>query len=487
MFTHQRASAPIFRPSKPSQNSRVRRESKKHPAKLVSTAVLALVAGLALSGCASGFNAHVPSREGAKIEKNATPLPTPYLVSYDEPIEDAAPRPLGDLTLSQAISLSIERNPELQAFAWDAKGAVARIRQARLWPNPELEFERENFGGTGTFSGSASAESTLSLAQNLPLGGDIKQRRRLAELESQLADWDYHAARLDTLVEVTQRFVAALAADRRLEFAEQALELARSIEKLTTSRVEAGDASPLELTRAVVPVVTAELSLAQTERARKAAYRLLSLSWGGRVTTFDKVVGDLDAVSPTPTPEALIQHINDNPEVARWTIEISARIAEGRLAKAEAIPNLTGRFGLRRDRESGDEALVVGLSLPLPLFDRSQGQIQAARMGEASARSRKRAAELRIESLLNRAYAELADAHDEALAIRDRALPAADRAYQGTQLAFKEGKLPFLDVLDAKRTLFELQQRYLDSLVAYHFQTAAIESIIGRSLADLKK
>ena len=403
----------------------------------------------------------------------------------DTPSKTETPRALGTVTLQQAISLAVEHSPDLQALAWDANGSLARIRQARLWPNPEIEYERENFGGTGKFDGSDLAESTLSLAQSLPLGGDIKQRRKIAELDSQLADWDYHAARLQTIAEVTRRFVFALAADRGLELAKQELELAQSTEKLTQSRVDAGDASPVELSRVVVPVIKAELALKRAERLRNAAYRSLSLSWGERLVTFTEIAGDLDAVSPAPSPETLVQHIGENPDVARWAIEISARITERRLAKAEAIPNLTGRIGLRRDNESGDNALVVGVSLPLPLFDRGQAQIQSALAGEASARSRQRAAELRLEGLLSEAYSDLANAYDEATAIRDQALPVAEKAYQGTQLAFKEGKLPFLDVLDAQRTLFELQESYLQALQAYHLGTANIESLIGRSLADL--
>lgn len=486
MLTHQHTSKYSSRPTTPNQSSLAGRGSRMPTARFLCSAALTLAVALVLTGCITSRDTSRSPINTATSLNDEAHLPAPRPIHKEILKKRDAPRPSGELTLSQATLLAIEHNPELKAFAWDSQGALARIRQARLWANPELELERENFGGTGKYSGSILAETTLSIAQNLPLGGDIRQRRTLAELESQLADWDYHAARLDTLVEVTLRFVAALAADRRLELANQELELAKATEKITVTRVEAGDTSPVELARVVVPVVTAELSLSQSQRARDTAYRRLSLIWGGRTTTFEKVIGNLDTVSPAPSLEALIQHINNNPEVARWAIEISVRIAERRLAKAEAMPNLTGRLGLKRDKESGNDALVVGLSLPLPLFDRGQARIQAARMGETSARNRQLAAELRVESMLSEASAALATAYEEAIAMRARALPAANRAYQGTQLAFKEGKLPFLDVLDAQRTLFALQQRYLDALVAYHSAAAAIESLIGQSLADLQ-
>lgn len=389
------------------------------------------------------------------------------------------------LTLNRAIALAVERNPELRALASDTDGARARIRQARVWQNPQIEFEYENFGGTGRFSGSAAAETTLSIAKSLPLGGDISQRRVLAELELQRTDWDYHAQRLKTVLEVTERFVAALVSERRLELVQRELELAEATKRLTETRVETGDASPAQLTRLVVPIVTAELNVARAERTRTAAFRNLSLSWTERTMSFERVSGDLDAILPPPSAESLVQHIAGNPGVARWAVEISARVAERRLARAEAIPDLVGRFGIRRHQESGNDALVVGLSLPLPLFDRGQAQIQSARAGEAAAQDRQLAAELQLEGLLNDTYAALANAYDEAFVLRDRALPAAEQAYRDTQLAFEEGKLRFLDVLDAQRTLFELQTRHLQALENYHLVAAAAESLIGRSLVGL--
>lgn len=393
----------------------------------------------------------------------------------------------GTIQLHQAIALAVKNSPELEAQKWESEGALARIRQAQLWPNPELEYEREDFGGTGKFRGSKLAESNLSLAQSLPFGGDIQHRRNVAELDYQLADWDYHAARLELIAEVTRRFVNALADDRRLEIAQQELLLAQETERLTKSLVEAGEVSPVELARVTVPVVIAELGLKRAGRQREASYRRLSLSWGERIVKFDSLSGDLDALTSIPAPEDLVQYLADFPEVARWTTEISSRIAVRRLAKAEAIPNPTGRIGLKWDNESGDQALILGLSLPLPLFDRGQAQIQSARASEVSARSRKKAAELRIEGLLSEAYSTLANAYDEAAAIKGRVLPIAEDAYRGTQLAFKEGKLPLLDVLDAQRTLFGIQATHLQSLQTYHIGVANLESLIGRSLSELRK
>lgn len=393
--------------------------------------------------------------------------------------------PDGELRLRQAVELSMARSPKLIAFGWEVQRAQALEFQAGLWSNPEIAAEVENIGGSGELAGIDAAETTLSLAQTFPLGRDIDRRRELAGQRMRLTNWEYEVARLEVMVEVTKRFVEALAADRRITLARQELELAETIEEITTTRIEAGDASPVELMRAEVPLITAQVGLNRAERLRDAAYRRLSLMWGAHQVRFDRVIGDLDQVPAAPEPEVLVRHINNNPSVALWTAAIGERIAERRLAEAEAIPDLTARLGVRNEKRTGDTALVVGLSLPLPLFDRRQGEIAAARKGEMASRERQREASLRIESMLSLFYAELLSAQDEAVALRERALPAAERAYDATYQAFAEGEFAFLDVLDAQRTLFSLQRRYLDALVAYHTMTAEIESLIGQRLTDL--
>lgn len=403
----------------------------------------------------------------------------------DDKPQTVTPTPTGDLALRDAIALALEYSPSFQAYSLDIRVAEARAIQAGVWANPELEAEVENIAGRDRLSGIDAAETTITLAQIIPIGGDIQRRRDLAGIRVQRANWDYEAARIGVLAEVAQRFVEALATDRRLALANQELELARETERVVTQRVAAGDASPVEQIRVMVPVVIAEVEVKQAELMRDAAYRRLTLTWGGREVTFDRLVGDLDVTEPVRDPSLLVKYINSSPVVASWAMQISERVAERRLAEAEAMPDLTGRIGLKHYSEDDESSLVVGISLPLPLFDRREGDILAVRLGEAAAVKRRRDAELRIESMLSTAYAELIASHTESDALRNRVLPAAKRAYEVTREGFNQGGLPFLDVLDAQRTLFQLQRRYLETLVVYHTAVVEIESLIGRRLSEL--
>lgn len=448
---------------------------------------VAAAAALGLGGCAQqpvvgdmAWPPALPLGQGLEIHRP----PSVYDATPGEKRPEP-PRPTGAITLRQALALALEHHPELHAYAWEVRAAEARVLQAGLRPNPELEAEFENFAGTKDYSGTQSLETTLSLAQTFPLGGDIERRRELASLQAQLAGWDYEAARLDVLSKVTERYLVLLGSQRQLALAREALALAEQVRDATGRRIRAGDAPPIDAARSSVPVATAQVQLKRAQRRLQAARQQLALTWASREASFDLAEGSLDSLQAPPSPEQLAALVNANPQVARWAVEISARRAEAALAEAEAIPDLTARAGVRYDNADDASALVLGISLPLPLFDRRQGEVLAARLSANAAAEQRRAAERRVETALSRAYTRMAGGFDEAMAIRDIALPPANEAFTFTRRAFESGDLALIDVLDAERTLMELRADYLDALTDYHLAVTEIEGLIGRPLADL--
>lgn len=450
------------------------------------------VAALLMTGCAS-----TPPDWVRNNGPTAWPTPRPLhdqikTCRPPERLEQAVPSqppenpgPSRDLTLRRAVALALLNNPELKAFGWDVRSAEARIVEAGLWPNPELEIELDEFNGTGELSGTDAAEFSLSLGQTFPLGDDATRRLELAGYRAELAGWDYETARIGVLTELTQRYVSVLAEQQHLAVAEEELKLAQTVLMTAEKRVEAGAARPIERIRARVPVAQAEVRARRSRRQLEAARSQLALMWNQPLPAFGAVVGELDRMVEPPAPETLATWINQNPEVARWATEISARRAEEALAKAARIPDVTGRLGVKKFKETDETALVVSLSLPLPIFDRNQGDIRAARLDRAAAEQRRREAEARLERRLSAAWTQLANAYDEAVALREMALPAATEAFEVTRQAFEQGDMPFIDVLDAERTLVELHRQRITALADHHTAVAEIEGLIGRSLYNL--
>ena len=268
--------------------------------------------------------------------------------------------PTGMLTLQQALALSLEYAPALQAGRLQIQTKQIQSKYAGNWANPELEIELENFGGSGDFSGTQSLETTFSLAQSFPLGHDLKYMQRIAGHESELAAWDQQAMRLALLMQVTQRYIQAQTAQQRLEQSAQSLKLVKQVYDLTRKRIEAGVSPQVQLTRSAVQVAQMQMSHQQAVRQRDADMLQLALLWGLTETTFDSVQNNLTSLNELPQLDQLFGYIQQNPQIARWASELSKRQAEYQLARAQAIPDLVGRLGYRHDNDSGDHALVEG-------------------------------------------------------------------------------------------------------------------------------
>jgi cobalt-zinc-cadmium efflux system outer membrane protein len=393
--------------------------------------------------------------------------------------------PEGTLTLRDAMALALLHNPGLRGFAWEVRAAEARALQASLPPNPEMGLEVENIAGSGGLSGTKAAETTLSLSQVFLLDGKLDKRIRLASLDRKLSTFEYEARRIDVLTVVTKRFIELLAATRRVGFTKQALSVAEHVLLIAQKRVQAGDASPVERTRASLTVATTRLAVKRAEREVEVARIHLAATWGGTESRFQTVTGTLDAIADIPDVKSLIELIGHNPDIARWAIEMARRNAALELAKAQATTDIEAEIGFRHLNESDDTALTLGISFPLQAFDRNQGGIQEARFNIAKASQEQRAAVVQVTAYILAAYQQLAAAQAEAVALKNEVLPAAQSSLDATREAFKSGKLGFIEVVDVERTLIDIQFQYVEALSSYHKAVADVERLIGHSLSDL--
>lgn len=152
---------------------------------------------MGLAGCAS-----------TQLQDSAWPEPRPLggeLGAYRPPLDPVKSastsvdglNPTAMVTLPQALSLALMKNPELAAFSWEVRVGEARTLQAGLPPNPEIGLEVEEFAGSEDRQGVDAATSMLQLSQLIELGGKRSKRAQVAALERDLAGWDYEAKRLD--------------------------------------------------------------------------------------------------------------------------------------------------------------------------------------------------------------------------------------------------------------------------------------------------
>lgn len=447
----------------------------------------ACLAGLvALGGCAASQISSAPP-EPRPIGKDIPAFQAPELPVDGEPGLAELVEPSGALTLQDAQALALMQNPELAAFSYEVRAREAQALQAGLRPNPELEFEVENFGGSGEASGFGNAETTLSLEQLLEFGGKRGKRQRVARLEHDLAAWDYETQRIEVLTEVSKVFIVVLAAQRRVALADDLVRVAEQSLETVSRRVKVGAVSPVEETRARVALATSRVEREIVARELTAARKRLAATWGAHTANFSEASGDLERTLTPPSHEVLLDRIEQNPDLARWDTELEAQRAVLGLEKAQGVPDVGVGGGVRRLGETDDNAFLLGVAVPLAFFDRNQGAARAAEYRLEKAREERRAAGVQARAELAIAYEALLAAFEEVRALREEILPEAQLASETAADAYRKGLFRFTDVLDTQRTLFELRGRYFGALAEYHEAVADLERLVGETLEDVTR
>jgi cobalt-zinc-cadmium efflux system outer membrane protein len=398
----------------------------------------------------------------------------------------AVENPTAAISLREAVALALLHSPELATFAWEARARESRIVQAGKIPNPVVgvlaeDLEVSRLAGNGN-SQIVQTQATVQLSQIIELGGKRTARLNLAVLNRELATWDYEAARIDVLTQVTRAFVDVLAAQELVALTTRTTKLVEEVQQSVSARVTAGVVSPIEQTRAEVALAAARVELDRATRLLDASRKRLVAFWGASEPGFQAVVGDL-AVRPQPPSFAeLSTRVSENPDLARWASEIAQRQASLAVEQSKRVPDVTAIAGYRRFTDADRNALVVGLSIPLPVFDRNEGAISEARDRLAKAYEEQRATQARVTTALAEAYRVLSSTHQEVLTLQAAVLPGSQQTFEAISEGYRLGKFGYLDVLDAQRTLISASGQYLRALADYHKAVADVERLTGAPL-----
>ncbi len=441
---------------------------------------LGIVLVISLIGCGA-HQVDVAWQEARPLGRDLTISKPPIHVPTVEESTQLQ-EPTGTINLRQALTLALTHNPDLKAFSWAVRAGEAKTLQAGLRPNPELETEIEEFGGSGDLSGFSAIETTIQLGVPIDLGGVRRKQRQIAGLEAELAGWDYETARLDVLTQVNRAFIDVLAAQEVVTLNEELVRLAEQVFNTAKAQVEAGKVSPVQQMRTQVELANSRISLETSKRELEGARFVLAATWGSTSPTFEKVEGQFEMATPIPTVEQFADRVTQNPNIVRWTAEIAHRSAAIQLERSRRVPDLSIDGGMKHLSESGDVAFILGLSLPLPLFDRNQGAIREAEYNLAKAFEEQKSAEVTVRTALATAYSVLSAVAATVSSLKNEVLPSAQGTFDAVTEGYRIGKFDFLEMLDAQRTLFDVKGSYIDALAKYHKAVADVERLIGEPL-----
>jgi cobalt-zinc-cadmium efflux system outer membrane protein len=387
------------------------------------------------------------------------------------------------ITLGTALQRALAASPRLTAAERDVGIATGQRIQAGALLNPELTYEQDNSFGSGIYRGTKSAETTLQISQLFELFGKRDARIAAGQAGLEAAAIERKAVRLQILSETAIAFLSVLGLQRRIQILDDQVAAIDRISPLLQRRVDAGAASPAETGRAEVASALVKVDRERTKAALASARRELAVLMGDTSAKFAAVSGRFDTTGRPPSFRAVIAAIDANPQLVRWNAVYAQRNAELLLARLKPYPDVRLSAGWRHYNETGDDAVRLSVTVPIPVFDQNQGNILSAQESLAKTKAEREANRKTLLIIAGRAYDTVQGSLRELSVLRDLAIPKGRAASDAISEGYGQGRFTLLEVLDAQASLAQAQLREQEALQNFHVAVATIEGLVGNPFA----
>ena len=429
---------------------------------------------LALSmafGCKTmGGGQQVPYTLADNIDKNSVLINELNEPTQNQPDKNEA------LSLKMAMDRVLKKNKSLEAALWQVNSKEGVILQSKLWQNPEISLEVGHLFGR---NGNKAMESQLQISQVVELGGKIKYRTKVAQAEKEIAIQEALVLRIDVLTEVSLLFMDVVEAQSKLEQLEKNYDIAKTIHNVVSDKVKAGKVSLLEENKALLVLNQTQQVLNQTKSTFSTSKVKLSKMWGGTTEDFEKVdfqLGFEDASLQTLDEKQVL----NSPAVQLSQLNINLAKQKAVLEKAIARPDISVSLGFQKYEENSENAFAVGLTIPLIIFNKNQGNIKVANTLETKAM-------VDLKHTINNSISELLEINIDMESLRkklkffkEEVYPSAKNIFDGAQAGYQKGSFDYLTVLDAQKSLFEININLIETEVEYKKKIIKANSLIGK-------
>jgi outer membrane protein, heavy metal efflux system len=413
-------------------------------------------------------------------------LPLLVLAFPPRPSPAQQPSADGELSLQQARLVAEQVSPELASARAAVRAAEGRARQAGAFPNPVASYSREQTSGNGL----DVSQDIIALEQPLELGGQRGARRDAAKLLLAATEARLAAARSQVAFQVTRAYAEAVAADRHATLSDQAAQVFGEAGRVGRERLAAGDISGYEhrrirLEAARYAALRAEAGLARA-KARRTLATLLSAQdhpvQSQALLLTDTVRSD---TLPFGVDSLVMLALARRPDLVALEWEVGAAQAEARLARGERIPTPTLGAGYKREQAPGVGSLdgfTAQLSVPIPLWNRHGGAVQAAEAEAERRQADQVAFRRRTELEVREAYDGYQALAAQLAALGGRIQEDARPGIRSAQAAYREGETSLIEWLDAVRAFHEAESSYASLAAEHTVQRATLEELTGLTL-----
>ena len=387
------------------------------------------------------------------------------------------------LDINRAVEIALSNNPALQAASARTRGALGLERQAGLRPNPSFTFETENIRFWGSPEIDASQELDVFAYMSQPLEWRGKKARRvevaaqdvkISEIESKGLQWRIRQG-------VRQAFLRALLAQKQLEIMQENGRYFDQVVEYHRARVEQGAMPEADLIRSQLErerlTVAEQAAAADAERGRIMLVKAMGVAGYGTDFRLADAPPALESTGPLNLQAMMERARANSPEVTLAEAEIERAKAQLALQLSQAKPDWAVTFGYKRTM--GYNTLLGGLLVPLPLFNRNQGNILQGGAEVEGFQSTKQVAVAAVESSVLSALAAVRRRHATIQDLQKGMIERAEQFWRISLAAYQEGGADLLRLLDAQRVRNEVQLLFTTTEMEYRISMAELESAVG--------
>jgi outer membrane protein, heavy metal efflux system len=372
------------------------------------------------------------------------------------------------VTLEQVEKMASETNPTLRQAETEIRAAKARQQQAGLYPNPSVGYTGDEIRGGSVGGG----KQGFFVKQTIVTGGKLGKSREVFGKEAKLAEIEAQEQRTRVETAVKMAFLRVLAAQEWLEARRDLAKIAEDAAQTQRELKNTGQADESEVLEAEVEAQRMRMAARMQENTLREEWRSLAAVIGQPTLPLATVAGNLESGWPELNEEEAVENIAKQSPAIRIAEAATGR-AQSVLARAqrEPIPDILVRGGMEYNHETlgsvpwakGWEGLAEA-SVEIPIFNRNQGNIGAARADAERADQEKTRVALTLRERAATVVDEYANARLMAVEYRDEILPHAKKAY--TLLVEKYGQMlaSYPRVIESQRKLYELQLEYIAAL-----------------------
>lgn len=386
------------------------------------------------------------------------PTPAGQPEAVPQPLEE--PLAAGGTTLAELEQLAERCNPTLVQASARVQAARGQYLQVGLYPNPVVGYQGTEIGNEGR-----AGQQGGFIGQELVTAGKLRLNRGIASQEIRQAEFAWQAQRFRVLTDVRRGFYDVLVAQRTMELTEQLVRIGEEGVKAAEQLLKAKEAARVDLLQARIEADSARVLLEKARNRHAAFWRNLAAVVGSPDMQASPLAGSLqDGMVPLTWEDTLNQLLSTSPQLAGAQAGVARAQAALSRECAGRIPNVDVQAGVQYDNATRDTIAGVQVGVPIPIYNRNQGNIRRAQAELTVAQYEVNRVRLALQQRLAAVFEQYATARQQVDKYTSNILPDAQESLKLVSSGYRQGEFSYLVLLTAQRTYFQTNLAYLDAL-----------------------